>query len=83
MNDYRDDDVLFSIGTVGLAEKSDEHDTSSDSSDWVKQYTAWEEGNDYSNRNRTVIVQAESVPNYLGGIKDRSLRAAEAVAPAC
>ena len=39
-----DDDDLFSIGAVAIAEASDEHDTTSDVSDWVLQYTDWEEG---------------------------------------
>ena len=38
-----DDEALFSIGAVALVEESDELDTSSDASDWVMQYTQWEE----------------------------------------
>ena len=41
---FRDNEDLFSIGAVAIAEASDEHDTTSDASDWVLQYTDWEEG---------------------------------------
>lgn len=40
---YHDDDELFSIGAVALVEGSDEVDTTSDASDWVLQYMAWED----------------------------------------
>ena len=41
---FREDDDLFCIGAVALAEPSDEHDTTSDVSDWVLQYADWEAG---------------------------------------
>ena len=37
------DDNLYSIGVLGVLEASCEHDTASDVSDWVLQYTAWSE----------------------------------------
>lgn len=40
---FRDDEELFSIGAVAIAEESDEMDTTSDVSAWVMQYTDWEE----------------------------------------
>ena len=40
---FRDDEDLFSIGAVAIAEVSDEMDTTSDISAWVMQYTDWEE----------------------------------------
>ncbi len=40
---YHDDDELFSIGAVALVEESGEVDTTSDASDWVMQYMAWED----------------------------------------
>ncbi len=41
---FRDDEDLFSIGAVAIAEASDEYDTTSGASDWVMQYMDWEEG---------------------------------------
>jgi hypothetical protein len=40
---FPDDETLFSIGAVAIAPESDELDTSSDVSDWVLQYTDWED----------------------------------------
>ncbi len=40
---FPDDEALFSIGAVAIAPESDELDTSSDVSDWVTQYTDWED----------------------------------------
>lgn len=50
---YFPDDELYSIGAVGILEPTDEHDTSSDASDWVRQYTSWGEDNDESTAQRT------------------------------
>lgn len=80
MNDYRDDDALFSIGTAGVASPRDEHDTASDRSDWVKQYNAWQ---DTSDRFSRAAPAPPLFPNHLAGFKDRTVRAAEPVAPAC
>ena len=40
---YFPDDDLYSIGALGVLEPSYDHDTASDVSDWVLQYTAWGE----------------------------------------
>lgn len=39
----RDDEELFSIGAVAILEETGEPDTTSDVSNWVRQYTEWEE----------------------------------------
>lgn len=41
---YRDEEELFSIGVAVASPKAKGHDTTSDASDWVLQYTDWEEG---------------------------------------
>ena len=41
---FRDDEELFSIGAVAIVDEAVDHDTTSDASDWVLQYTDWEEG---------------------------------------
>lgn len=80
MTDCRDDQVLFSIGTVGVARNADVMDTASDRSDWVKQYNAWQ---DAPERLARSTPYSTLIPNHSSGIKDRPFRAAEAVAPAC
>jgi hypothetical protein len=39
-----DEDGLISIGAVAVADGTGPHDTTSDHSDWVRQYTDWTEG---------------------------------------
>ena len=41
---FSEDDDLFSIGLVAVAEEDEEMDMASDTSDWVRQYTDWEDG---------------------------------------
>jgi hypothetical protein len=38
---YRDDEEMYSLGSVAIADESDALDTASDSSEWVRQYTEW------------------------------------------
>jgi hypothetical protein len=38
---FRDEEEMYSLGSVAIADESDELDTSSDSSEWVRQYTEW------------------------------------------
>lgn len=38
-----DDDEMYSLGSVAVIDESDEVDTASDASDWVRQYTDWSE----------------------------------------
>jgi len=40
---FLDDEDLFSIGAVAIADETEEPDTTSDVSDWVLQYTDWED----------------------------------------
>jgi hypothetical protein len=40
---FPDDEALFSIGAVTIEPETDELDTSSDVSEWVTQYTEWED----------------------------------------
>jgi hypothetical protein len=46
-----EEDELISIGAVAVAEGTDQHDTTSDHSDWVRQYTDWTEGGTQSSVN--------------------------------
>lgn len=41
--DYPFEDDLFSISAVAVADPHDETDMASDHSDWVRQYTDWED----------------------------------------
>lgn len=39
---YRDDEVVYSLGSVSVSYASAELDTTSDTSIWVRQYMEWE-----------------------------------------
>ncbi len=46
-----DEDDLLGVGAVAVADGTDEYDTTSDHSAWVRQYTDWTEGGTQSSVN--------------------------------
>jgi hypothetical protein len=48
---HSDEDELISIGAVTVADGTNRHDTTSDHSDWVRQYADWTEGETQSSVN--------------------------------
>lgn len=59
---HSDEDELMSIGAVAVADGTNPHDTTSDHSDWVRQYTDWTEGETQSS---VSLLRERSTPIKL------------------
>ena len=67
---YSDEDELISIGAVAVADGMGRHDTTSDHSDWVRQYTDWTEGGTQSSVNLLRERSAAIKLPTLGAVED-------------
>jgi hypothetical protein len=72
-----DEDGLIAVGAVAVADGTDQHDTTSDRSEWVRQYTDWTEGGNPMSvnvlRERSATIQLPSLSTDEGapeGIDD-------------